>query len=107
MDIRDTDAIQIWQPSAEQLDNVRMLAALRYPMSKIAVFLEISEAELRRQIQNKESAISKAYYHGKIESELKYRNTVREQAEKGVEWAVNMVQLWEQEQHKEELGFLG
>ena len=101
----DTEGNTIWIPTPSDLDNVKKLAILRFKISDIALALGVPEAELRRHMANKESNTYMAYRAGKIESEMDYRDKVRGIAARGEEWAIKMVEAWNREQLKEELGF--
>lgn len=101
----DTEGNPIWFPTVQDLDNLKKLAMLRYKISAIALALEVPESELRRFMTNPDSPVYKAYHAGKIEGELPYRDKVHSIASQGEEWAIRMVERWNQEQLKEELGF--
>lgn len=95
----------IWTPTAEDLQNVSKLSMLRYPIVKIALALGVPAGEFRRLLAVTDGPLAQAYYSGKLQSELTYREKVRQMAERGEEWAVKMVEHWEMEQAKQELGF--
>lgn len=95
----------VWTPTADDLQNVNKLAMLRYPIRKIALSIGVPESEFRRQLTIADTPLSQTYHSGKIQSELTYRNKVREMAERGEEWAIKIIERWAMDQTKEELGF--
>lgn len=102
--VTDADGENRWIPSEAELQQVSDLANLRYPISKISIIMRIPIREFCRQVSVPGNPVEQAYQRGKLSSEIKYRQSVKEQAEKGIQWAVEMVQLWDIEQKKEELG---
>lgn len=95
----------IWTPTPADLETVTKLSMLRYPVRKIALFLAVPEREFRRLLAFPETPLAQAYHSGKIQSELAYRDKVRQQAERGEEWAIKIIERWGMEQTKQELGF--
>ena len=93
--------------SDEALQQIKHLSSLGYTISQIAIIMMIPVDELRRRIANPNDDASMAYYSGKLESQEKYRMKVRDSAEKGCEWAINLIEKWNQEQLEEELGCHG
>ena len=101
----DADGRTVWRPSPKDLDDVKKMAGLRYRLSQIARAIEVPESELRRLVADKESPVAKAYEEGKIQGELNYRITTQMAADRGEEWAIQLIERWDREQRKEELGF--
>lgn len=101
----DAEGNVVWTPTPSDLENVKKMAGLRFRISQIARSIDVPEGELRRLLSVKESAVSAAYEEGKLLGELKYKQTTQQAAERGEEWAIRMIERWEMEQRKEELGF--
>lgn len=103
--IVDAEGKTIWTPTPKDLDDVKKMASIRFRISQIARAIAVPESELRRLLAVKESPVATAYEEGKILGEMKYKQTTQQAAERGEEWAIRMVERWEMEQRKEELGF--
>lgn len=101
----DAEGNTVWIPNAKDLEDVKKLAGIRYRISQIARAIGVPESELRRLLSVKESDVATAYEEGKILGEMKYRMTTQQAADRGEEWAIRMIERWEMEQRKEELGF--
>lgn len=102
-----TGDLDITLLSAEALKQIKHLSSLRYTISQIATIMMIPVEELRRRIANPDDAVSMAYHSGKLESQEVYRRKVKESAEKGCEWAIILIEKWNQDQLEEELGCHG
>lgn len=102
--IQNSDGDTIWIPSRPELETIRKLVALRYTISKIAIALQVPEAEFRRHMANHESPVYISYHEGKVESELVYRQKVHELAKAGEQWAIILLEKWDRDQKKEEYG---
>ena len=57
--------------SKEQLEEIEKYASIFLSISDIAVILNMPAEKLREEIKNRETDISKAYYHGKAASKVK------------------------------------
>lgn len=99
------DGQTIWNPTAEDLANIKRMAALRYPPSSIAHALKVPYSEFSRHLAKKDGDVWEVYNDAKIEGEIKYRQTTQAAAERGEEWAIKIIEGWNREQLKEELGF--
>ena len=102
--IKNSDGDTIWIPRPDELEIIRKLVALRYTISKIAITLQVPESEFRRHMANPESPVYISYHEGQIESELAYRQKVYELAKAGEQWAIILMEKWNRDQRKEELG---
>ena len=103
--ITDADGEVIWTPTREDLQNLRKLAALRFPITSIAISLEVPESEVRRHLATPQSPAYNAYHSGKVEAEILYRDRIRRAAESGDIDAIKLLEEWSIAQTKEELGF--
>lgn len=54
----------------EQLATITKLASIFLPLSDIALYIGVNEERLRSEIAMRESAVSKAYFEGKIGSKV-------------------------------------
>lgn len=103
--VTDTDGTPIsWEPTAKDIENVKQAALHRFTFSQIALMLEVPGNLFRAQMADPESAVYKAYYSGKLESETDYRAKVMRLAATGEEWAVKQVEAWNRQQMEEEFG---
>lgn len=57
--------------SQQDLEQIEKMASVYFPISDMAVVLDINEDVLRDDIKDKSNAASKAYRRGKIASKLK------------------------------------
>jgi len=89
--------------SAEDLKNVEHWAELKFSLSEIATMLLIDVVQLRLAIQDPKSDISLAYNAGKLKSQVKRREVILEAANKGAEWAINLLDKYEIHQKEDEL----
>ena len=87
----------------ETLRQVREYASLKFTITEIATMLFLDAEQLRRQI-NAPGALHDAYEAGKLESQIKYRQKVKEKAEAGDSWAIALLEHWAAQQLEEELG---
>lgn len=55
----------------ERLEEIEKYASVFLPISDIAIILGIPAEKLREEIKDRESDISKAYYHGKVSAKVK------------------------------------
>lgn len=74
----------------EQISRIKELAGYLTPISDIAVLMDLDVDELRLDIQNRTSDVSKAYFKGKAESQLTLRQQELELARVGSPLAVQM-----------------
>lgn len=102
--VTTADGDVIWTPTADDLANIKKMAALRYTPSRIAHALKVPVDEFRRHLANEESPVFKEYTDAKIESEIGYRQSTQRAANAGEEWAIKQIEAWEREQKKEENG---
>lgn len=85
-------------------EQIREYASLRYTISQIAIMMGIDVEELRMKISDKDSVISRAYHAGILDSQRKYRESIKKKAESGCVWAITIIEKWERQQKEEELG---
>ena len=76
--------------STEQLDWISELAALLTPISDMAVLLDVDADTLRLDILDRNSPVSRAYYHAKASTALKLRRQEIELANVGSPLAVSL-----------------
>lgn len=77
--------------STEQLDRISELAALLTPpISDMAVLLDVDADTLRLDILDRNSPVSRAYYHAKASTALKLRRQEIELANVGSPLAVSL-----------------
>lgn len=76
--------------STLQLQQLSELAASLTPISDIAVMMEVDADELRMDIRDRTSAVSKVYYKAKAETALKLRKQELELANVGSPLAVSL-----------------
>lgn len=87
----------------QNLEEIRNLAALRYSISQIALMIGVDVAEFRLALQNPDSDISRAYNSGKLMSTIKRRKKLLELADRGSEWAMKLLDRYENNQREDEL----
>lgn len=86
----------------DQLLQVEELSSLFSSIDEIALMIDVSSEELRREIRNKHSDVSKKYFKGKLETQIKLRKQTKLFAEKGSPQAEQtMKQLYEQQSNNE------
>lgn len=93
-----------WNPSPDDLVNIRKLAGLKYTVSEICLALDIPGAEFRRRLTLEKDPVYLAYHAGRIEGDIPYRQRVMTAAARGEEWAVKMAESWARKQMEDELG---
>lgn len=76
--------------STEQIEQIKELAACLTPVSDIAVLLDVDMDELRMDIRDRRSPVSRAYYHAKADISLKLRKQEIELANVGSPLAVQL-----------------
>lgn len=86
----------------EQLEKIGEYAGLLFKISDIALLIDIDPDELRQEISNKNSDISKIYYKSKLQVIKKLRAQEIEQAELGSNTAIELVTQYIQEQKIDE-----
>jgi hypothetical protein len=69
--------------STEEINKVSELAGLLTPLSDIAVLMDIDEDILRRDVRDRASEVSKAYYKAKAQTALNLRKQEIELANVG------------------------
>ena len=89
--------------SAEDLKNVEHWAELKFSLSEIATMLLIDVVQLRLAIQDPKSDISLAYNAGKLNSQVTRREVILKAANRGAEWAINLLDKYEIHQKEDEL----
>jgi len=65
------------------INKIEELAALFFTIQEIALILDINESELRREIKKPNSDIAKAYYKGKLQTQIELRKQTLKFATKG------------------------
>lgn len=100
----DADGNSRWIPTKDDIEKLKTMAMLRYPLSSIALALEIPVSELRRYMAVPTSEVYKAYHLAKVTAELEYRDKIRRMAMSGDLNAVSIIEGWDAEQKKEENG---
>lgn len=93
-----------WEPSIDDLTNIRKLASLKYTISEICLALDIPGAEFRRHLAVETDEVYQAYHTGRIEGDIPYRQRVMLAASRGEEWAVKLAESWSRRQAEDELG---
>lgn len=93
-----------WEPSIDDLTNIRKLASLKYTISEICLALDIPGAEFRRHLAVETDEVYMAYHAGRIEGDIPYRQKVLAAAARGEEWAVKLAESWSKKQLEDELG---
>lgn len=76
--------------TAEQLTRIKELASYLTPISDIAVLMDLDIDELRMDLMDRSSDVSKAYYKSKAEALLELRKQELELARVGSPLAVQM-----------------
>lgn len=89
--------------SLDDLENIRHYAELRYSLTQIATMLTVDVGQLRLAILNPKSDVAMAYNSGKLLSSVKRREVILDAAEKGQEWAIKMLDMYEIDQREDEL----
>ena len=93
-----------WEPTIDDLENIRKLASLKYTISAICLALDIPGQEFRRHLAVETDPVTKAYHAGRIEGDIPYRQRVLTAAARGEEWAVKLAEKWKKEQLEDQLG---
>jgi len=86
----------------EQLNKVEELAGLLFPISDIALMINVDSDVLREEISNKQTIVSKKYYHAKLAVIAKLRRQEIEQAELGSNTSIELVSRYINEQKHDE-----
>jgi len=66
--------------SDEQLEQVKELGILGFPISSVAQLLELPEKEVNQQFVNKSGELYTAYTSGRIQGLVDVRRTIRKSA---------------------------
>lgn len=85
-----------------QIGQIEKYAALLFKISDIALLIDADPDELRDEISNKTTEISKIYYKAKLQVITKLRAQEIEQAELGSNTAIELVTKYIQEQQLDE-----
>lgn len=88
----------------EELELVKHYAELKFSYSQIATMLLLDVVAFRRQMEDPESKLARAYAAGKLLSQVKRREMLLREAEKGHEWAIRLLDQYEIKQNEEEYG---
>lgn len=86
----------------EHLQKVTELAGLFVKISDIAVMIDVDPDELRDDIAQKKSKVSKAYHRAKLEVLIRLRKQEIEQAELGSNTAIELVSKYINDQKLDE-----
>lgn len=76
--------------STQQLETIKELAECLTPLSDMAVLLDVDIDELRLDIRNRATPVSRAYHHAKATTALKLRKQEIELANVGSPLAVQL-----------------
>lgn len=76
--------------STQQLEKIKELAECLTPLSDMAVLLDVDIDELRLDIRNRSTPVSRAYHHAKATTALKLRRQEIELANVGSPLAVQL-----------------
>ena len=87
----------------EDLEHIKHWAELKFSLSEIATMLMIDIMELRMALQNPKSDIALAYNAGKLKSQVARREVILKAANRGAEWAINLLDKYEIHQKEDEL----
>jgi len=85
-----------------QIGQIEKYAALLFRISDIALLIDVDPDELRYDISNKTSEVSKIYYKAKLQVIMKLRAQEIEQAELGSNTAIELVTKYIHEQQLDE-----
>lgn len=102
--VESADGEIIWIPTDAELENIKKMVTLKYTISKIAIGIGVPEDALKPHLANPKSKVYIAYHEAKVQSELAYRKKVHDLAEAGEPWAITLLEKWDRDQRKEELG---
>jgi hypothetical protein len=67
----------------DELNLIEEYASLFFTVSEIALMIDADQEEFRREIRAKTSPRAKAYYKGRIKTEIEMRRSTKQFAEKG------------------------
>ena len=87
----------------EDLKNIEHWAELKFSLSEIATMLMVDVGQLRLAMQTPPSDIAIAYNAGKLKSMVQRRETILKAANKGAEWAIELLDKYEIHQREDEL----
>lgn len=90
------------QHTQSQKDLIEKYAALLMKISDIAVLIDADPNELRDELNNKQSEVSKIYHKAKLQVITRLRAQEIEQAELGSNTAIELVNKYIQEQQLDE-----
>lgn len=86
------------QVSDIDLELLQEYASLLFTIDEIALMLDCKESELRREVRNKYSEVSRCYHKGKLLTQVKLRKQTKLFAEKGSPQAEqNMKDLYQKQ----------
>lgn len=88
--------------TSEQIIDIDKYSALFMKVSEIALLIDVDPDELRNEISNKSTNVSKIYYRAKYLVITKLRAQEIEQAELGSNIAIELVAQYIQEQKLDE-----
>lgn len=69
--------------NSNDLQAIHEYASLFFTIDEISHLIDVDPKELRREIRNKQSDVSKTYHKGKLETQVKLRKQTKLFAEKG------------------------
>lgn len=80
--------------SEDVLAEVEKYAGLLLEISEIALLVNISVKEFKREIKNSNSSVYKAYHRGKLKTKIRLRENVLKFAQKGSPQAEMLVEKY-------------
>lgn len=86
----------------EQIDKIEEMASLLFKISDIARMINVDNDQLRHDITNTDSIVSRKYYLSKLKVICKHRKQEIEQAELGSNTAIELVSKYINEQKFDE-----
>lgn len=85
-----------------QLAKIREYAGLFLTITDISFLIEVDADELRNDIENHCTEVSKAYHLGKLDKIIPLRKIEIEQAELGSNTSIELMQKYKQQQEADE-----
>lgn len=86
----------------KQLEQVTEYASLFFTIEEISLLTLIDQEELRREISFGRGELNKAYWDGKLKTQVEMRKKVKEWAEKGSPQAEDRMMEWLQNMNESE-----
>lgn len=86
----------------KQLEQVTEYASLFFTIEEISLLTLIDQEELRREISFGRGELNKAYWDGKLKTQVDLRKKVKEWAEKGSPQAEDRMMEWLQNMNESE-----